>query len=133
MSLQARSLWCQMYTRQLKLPNCIRTQYIVCFLSNNPPFICKLYIDYDCPEKADHEYTKVDDNVNANVEFLGESVGRPASSCRDDCDKKDTCDFFMFNYHKHRCIMWRFIRPSKVLQVGLTKDAIFCMKQSKYT
>ena len=108
---------------------------LVYFQGNNLPFIWKLYIDYGCPEKFNggYEYVKLTENVNANVQFLDESVGEKASNCRDKCDRKTTCDFFMYSYRRKRCIMWYFVRPSRVLQVGLTLDAIFCIKQGKYT
>ena len=109
---------------------------MVYILGNNLLLICQLCIDYDCPAKFGddgYEYKTFKKNVFANVKHLKDIVG-DASKCRDACDteKGDTCDFFMYHYRTRRCIMWHFVRPSRTLQVGLTKDAIFCLKKGTY-
>ena len=87
-------------------------------------------------EDDGYEYTRFTENVFANVKYLEDKVRQTATECRAECDKwrgPDTCDFFMFHYRTGRCTKLNFVRPSRVLQVGLTKDALFCMKKSKYS
>ena len=110
---------------------------LVYFLVDNLPFICQLYIVYDCPAKTDdgYEYKLFRENILANVRHLEDKVVE-ASDCAAACDKKtedkgDTCDFFMYHHRSKRCIMWHFVRPSRVLQVGLMTDSIFCIKIGK--
>ena len=110
---------------------------MVHFLVDKLPFICQLYIDYGCPPKSEdgYEYKLFKENVFANVRHLGDKVGE-ASECAEACDKKtedegDTCDFFMYHHGSKRCIMWHFVRPSRVLQVALMSDSIFCFKIGK--
>ena len=109
---------------------------MVCFLGIKLPFICQLYIDYGCPAKSNddddgYEYKLFTANIFANVKYLEDKIVQTAAECRDNCDDwtgTDTCDFFMFHYRTRRCTMLNFVRPSRVLQIGLTKDAIFCIK-----
>ena len=113
---------------------------LVYFVGNNSPFICQLYIDYDCPAKSNdgYEYVKFTANVFANVKYLGDEVDQTATKCQIDCDANkggtdtETCDFFMYHYRTRRCTRLHFVRPSRVLQVGLTSDAIFCLKRGIY-
>ena len=106
---------------------------MVCFLGINLPLIYQFYIDYDCPAKSDdgYEYKPFTENIFANVKYLEDEIVETDTECRDNCDawkRADTCDFFMFHYRTRRCTMLNFVRPSRVLQIGLTKDAIFCIR-----
>ena len=107
---------------------------LVYFLVDNLPFVCQLYIGDSCPGKTDngYEYKPFKGNVFANVKHLRDIKGEDYD-CRDACDQiteanGDTCDFFMYHHRSKRCILWHFVRPSRVLQVGLMTDSIFCMK-----
>ena len=64
-----------------------------------------------------------------NTKFTDDKLS--ITQCKHACDEKDKCDFFMYLHETQQCDMWEFKRRSNLLQVGLTDDAIFCIKQGK--
>ena len=86
-------------------------------------------VEYKCPGGG---YTRLTKNVDADANYVMkvEVAEKKVSieKCSVECDKEPTCDFFMYLHENQQCDMWNFKRRSNLLQIGLTDDAIFCIK-----
>ena len=88
-----------------------------------------IFVEYTCPETG---YMMLIENINADADYVtkGEDIDKKVDieTCRKECENEEKCDFFMYLHENQQCDMWEFKRRSKLLQIGLTNDAIFCIK-----
>ena len=77
------------------------------------------------------QYHLLDENMDADVDHLITHENISIENCAKKCDDNPKCDFFVYLHLERQCDLLEFIRRSYVLQIGLTSDAIFCIKPSK--
>ena len=89
-------------------------------------------VEYKCPGTG---YVMLTENIEADADYVtkGDDTEEKVDieKCKIECDNEAKCDFFMYLHENQQCDMWEFKRRSKVLQIGLTNDAIFCVKIGK--
>ena len=68
--------------------------------------------------------------MEADVEFVTTIKKKTVEYCTNICNKTKTCDFFVYMHFKRQCDLLQFKRRSFVAEIGLTSDAIFCIKPS---
>ena len=97
------------------------------------------FSDYYCPDG----YHILITNLNADVEHLATHEDLSIEECKEKCSKKcngngkecadnDDCDLLEYHHSDKYCDLLQFKRRSFVLEIGLTSDAIFCMKPSNF-
>ena len=68
--------------------------------------------------------------MEADVNFLETIKKTTVKDCTEICKKRKKCDFFVYMHFKMQCDLLEFKRRSFVVEIGLTSDAIFCIKPS---
>ena len=85
------------------------------------------FIEYSCPDG----YHKLSSSMDADVKYLGIDGQFNIQECKDKCHAEEKCDLFVYQHFDQQCDLLKLKRRSFVIEIGLTSDAIFCIKPSK--
>ena len=95
-------------------------------------FCTCISIEYTCPSG----YHLLKKNIHGDGDLLygGSGVQDKESidDCKEKCDNNEHCALFMYLHQRKKCDLWNEPKPSKIWQIDLTDDAVFCIKLCKY-